>query len=349
MAAQAILMGVDITQLVTSWGRLELIKDILLAQATLLTGEMTIQVENIKGFANPSGPGSLVGGLDHYNGLLQIKKDARTVYEGFVKDIRPNPTTKTASIISENVLKKPAETVISGQATLANPSQAMLSFIRQATPEANINPQTFDQAGAAATAAGATIDYNFPEGSSATVMQAIELISAVSSISVFVRDNKIIARPFIPFQGNEAGLKFEINDNIAREWGPLSYDNSAFNNEVAVGYPTDQFVVLRDNESIKKNGGTARRIDFPADEEVVSSNLTSARFFGRLYLERASKRRRKMTLAGGKELEGSVIGDRFPLTVPDLGLTRFPVEAIEVSETIDGEEVEMGVAELFAA
>ena len=36
-----------------------------------------------------------------------------------------------------------------------------------------------------------------------------------------------------------------------------------------------------------------------------------------------------------------------PLTPSDLGLVRLPVEAIEVSETIDGDEVEVGVAELF--
>lgn len=342
-------MGVDVSRFVISWGRLEQIKDILLAQATLITSELTIQVHSFKGFMKAMGPGSLVAGLDHYNALLELIKDGRTIYEGFIRDMPSNSTSGTGSIVTENVLRKPAETVISGQATGANPVLAMLFFLRQAMPERNIDARTFDQAAAQSGRARATIDYDIKQGDNVTVMQFIQQVSELSSVSVFVRDNKVIARAFKTFQGGDAGMKAELTDPIVREWGQLSFDNSSFNNSVAVGYPTDKFVLLEDSVSIKQNGGNPRKLEFPADEKITASDESSARFFGKLYLSRASKRRRKMSVAGGKELAGHTLGDRFQLTHPDQGLQRFPVEAIEVSETIDGEEVEMSVAEIFVA
>lgn len=341
-------MGVDISRFVTSWGRLEQIKDILLAQATLLTSEMSIQVMNFRKFLNPRGPGSLVAGLDHYNGLLELIKDGRTIYEGLVKDVRVSANSQTATIVSENILKKPAETVINAQATGANPALAMLSFLRLTVPEGNIDARTFDQAAAPSGSAGATVDYAFGEGDNVTVLQAIQLTSELSSISVFVKDNRVIARPFIPYQGGEENFKPELNDATVREWGSFNWDNSSFNNRIRVGYPTDQTVLLEDTESIKTNGRTPRLIEFSEDEKVAASNLTSADFFGKLYLRRAAKRRTKLSVAGGKALNGTVIGDRFPATTPSLGLIRLPMECIEVHETIDGDETELALAQIFS-
>lgn len=345
-ATQAIFMGVDISAFVTSWGRLEQIKDVLLAQATLLTTEMTIQVQNAKKFLNPKGDGSLIGGLNWYDQILELKKGGLTVYEGLVKDIRPSAEAGTADIVSENILKKPAETVVVSQATGANPSQAMLALLRLVLEDEKINAGTFDQAGAAATSASATINYTFTQNDGVTLLQAIQQISELSAISVFVKDNRVVARPFIPYQGNEAGLRFEINDDIVREWGPFSFDNSSFNNEVSVGYPTDQDFVLTDTEAVKLVG-IVRRFPFPADAQVVASNLTSAQFFARLYLRRASKRRGKLSVAMGKEAKGVAIGDRFPITTPSLGLSRFPMEAIEVHPTLDTDETELAFAQIF--
>ncbi len=348
MSIQARFMGVDISEFVTSWGRLEQIKDILLAQATLLTAEMNIEVMNFRKFMNPRGPGSLIAGLDHYNGLLEIIKDGRTIYEGFVTDIRPNANAQTSVLVSENILKKPAETVINTQATDANPSFAMLDFIRFAVPEENIDARTFDQAAAPSSTSGATIDYTFAEGDNITVMQGVQLVSELSSISVFVKDNKIIARPFVPYRGQEENFKQEVNDEIAREWGAFSWDNSSFNNRVSVGFPVDKTVLLEDTESIKINGRTPRLIEFSPEDNVVASNLTSAEFFGRLYLRRAAKRRTKLNVAGGKSVDGTVIGGRFPVTTTSLGLVRFPMECIEVHQTLDSDEIELSLAQLFS-
>lgn len=344
---RAIIMGVDITQFVESFGGLEQIKDVLLARATLLTSEMTIRILSFRDFAKPKGIGSLFAGLEWYNQVLQILQNNVVVYEGFVKNIRTNPNSQTADIVSENILKKPAESVINAAATLSNPSQAMLRFLRLVLDDSRINVASFNRAGDQAASAGATIDYTFSQGDNVTVLEAIRLVSDLSAISVFVVDNKIIARPFVPFQGNESGLKFEINDAIVREWGPLEFDNSSFNNKVAVGYPVDQFEVQTDEDSIRANGNITREIQFPADDKVVASNLTSARFFARLYLARASKRKAKLTIAGGKEFEGTVLGDRFPVSNPDLGLVRFPMECIEVHQTLDSDEIELFLAQVF--
>jgi len=341
-------MDVDVTALVSSWGNIEQIKDILLVNATFMAGEHSLELYNRDGAFSPGAGGSLTAGLNWYNQKLQVLVEGRMVYEGFVKNITTNNTRTLARIVSENIFKQPSETTIALSGTAQNPADVMLAIALLGADASLIDIPSFQVAGGAARAAGATIDYNFPVGSNVTVLSALQQIGALASISCFVLNNRITARPFQPYLGGGSDLRFPIQDAIVREWGDFGFDYSSFNNQVTVGFPGPGTITLDNRESQKVNN-IVRGFAFPGTGNVVSSNVGSARFFGNLYLSRASLRRGVLSVAGGREFKDVAIGDRFPVTNPRLGLVDFPMEAIEVHANLDNEEFELNLAQLQPA
>lgn len=341
-------MGVDITELVTSWGTIEQIKDVLLVNATFMAGEHSLELFNRGGAFSPGAGGSMTAGLNWYNQLLEIIVDGKTVYQGFVKNITSNNTRTLSRIVSENIFKQPAETVFALTGIGQNPADVMLAIAKLGADPSMIDAASFATAGGPARAGSATIDFNFPIGSNSTVLAALQQIGALASISCFVLNNKITARAFQPYQGNGSGLQFTIQDAFVREWGDFGFDYSSFNNRVTVGYTGPGTTTLNDIASQKINN-IIREFAFPATGSVVSSNLKSASFFGSLYLKRASLRRGVLPVAGGRELKSVAIGDRFPVTNNRLGLVAFPMEAIEVHGNLDNEEFELHLAQLQPA
>lgn len=341
-------MGVDITDLVTSWGSIEQIKDVLLVNATFMSGEHSVELFNRGGAFSPGATGSLTAGLNWYNQLLEIMVDGRTVYSGYAKNITTNNSRTLAKIISENIFKQPSETLIAISGVSQNPADVMLAIALKGAPSDLVDTASFISAGGPSRSAGATITYTFPVGSNTTALSALQQIGALASISVFVLNNRVTARAFQPYQGSGSGLQFQIQDNIVREWGDFGFDYSSFNNQVNVGYVGPGSVTLNDVASQAINN-IIRSFSFPSTGSVVSSNLTSARFFGTLYLKRASLRRGVLPVAGGRELKDVAIGDRFPVTNPRLGLVNFPMEAIEVHANLDNEEFELHLAQLQPA
>jgi hypothetical protein len=341
-------MGQDVTNLVTSWGNIEQIKDVLLVNATFMTGEHSIELLNRRGAFSPGAGSSLTAGVNWYNQLLEILVDGRTVYQGYVKNITTNNTLTSAKIVSENIFKQPSETTIALSGIGQNPADVMLAIALMGADPSLVDMQSFQQAGGPARAAGATIDYNFPSGSNVTVLSALQQIGALASISCFVLNNRITARAFKPYQGGGSDLQFTLQDSFVREWGDFGFDVSSFNNRVTVGFTGPGSITLNDLESQKINN-IVRGFAFPSTGSVVSSNLTSARFFGTLYLQRASLRRGVLPVAGGREFKDVSIGDRFPVTNPRLGLVNFPMEAIEVHGDLDHEEFELHLAQLQPA
>jgi len=348
MTRKAVFMGVDISNKVSSWGMIETIKEILLVQATFMTDEMTLELFN-DGTFSPAGS-SLVAGVNWYNGLLEITVDGVTVYQGYAKDLRANNTRTLAYLVTENVLKGPAERSVIASGTGQNPADAMLAVLAAAgIDDALIDDASFTVAGGAARIAGATLNYNFLSGDNVTALAALQQIGNLASISVFVLNGRITARAFQPYQGDEQGLRNELNDANVREWGDMGTAYSNFQNRVLVGYPTLQYVTLDDERSQIENGNVVRELQFSAGDKVVSANAVSASYFGRLFLARASTRRTMIPLACGRDLKDAVIGDRFPVTNPRLGLVRYAMEVIESHRNLDTEEIELHLAQLQPA
>jgi len=338
--------GVDLSALVTAWGAIEQIKDVLLVTAQAMTSEMSVEVANRGSMFASGGVSSLVSGMDWYNAPLQVSVDGEVVFDGLVKNVRLSATGQTATIVSENILKRPAEATMSYATPGANPGDAMLGVLAAAGIAAEyVDAASFSRAGVPARQAGAKIVAAYAAGSSTGALSALQGIGDLASISVFVLNNRITARGFLPYEGSEAGLRYELNDGNVREWGDREFDTSAFNNRVSVGYPVGLFVV-QDDLAARRSTGVVRNLDFPATGAVYAADRASAAFFAGVYLQRAAPRKMLLPIAGGREFANIVIGDRFPVTNARLGLSRFPMEAIEIRRSLDTEEVELRLASL---
>ena len=335
---QAVFAGIDISKYVNSWASVEQVKDVLLVRATFMTSEMNLECYSGTGLA------LMLKGMNWYNAPLLIYVDSVLVYEGLTRNININDTERTATFITENVLKGPAESLIAYTGTGLNPASAMLSIARQVVAVQYIDTNSFALAGGPSSQAGATVNVAFAQGGNTTALQALQQIGDLASIAVYVVGNRIVAKPFRAYRGNLAGLRFTIRDGNIREWGTAGYDASSFNNRVSVGYGS-QYVSLDDVRSQRKNK-VIRDIQFPNTGPVVASNRQSAAFYGSLYLKRAAMRKRLIPVAGGVELKMVAIGDQHPVTNARQGLTQYPVEVIEVHRNLDTSETELLLATL---
>lgn len=350
MANRAVLAGVDISSTVVTWGRLEQVKEALLAEATLFTSEMSLEVANGSGAFRASGL-SLAAGLSWYGQVLEIFVDEVSVYRGFVKNIAPDPERGTARIATESVMRRAADANVVGAEDGVNPGVALLAVLRAGFELEDLDVRAILAAGAPARAAGATIDYSFSQGSRTTVLSAVQDISRLCSISVFVAGNHVTARAFRPYQGDGAGLRHDLGDLAVRAWGPMEFDELTFNDRVVVGHADGPgYVELNDRRAQRINGTTKhpRQQDFSATASVVCTDAESARFFGRTYLARTARRPAKVRAAGGDALRGVLLGDRFPVTQQTrLGVSSMPAEVYTAYLNLDTREVELHLAQLF--
>ncbi len=339
------LLDVDLTDRVVEWGQLEMIKGILLGHVEMFTSEALMIFENVDGVLSKAGPASLIKGADWYGATLVIQRNGLTVFEGVVVDVANDDELQVAEVRCENIFKRPAESTIVTSGSRVNAAQAILGILRTVLDDDLIDLASFHAAAGPSRAANAWITYSFLDGDGITVMDAIGEIARLASMAVFVQNNQMHCEAFKSYQGSGAGLHFEINDSIVRQWGKLRKDSSSFQNQVRVGYTADDYVVRTDRESVKVNDVT-REISFAGDAAVVSSDYVSARYFGDTYLERAAYRRHLQDVAAGPELWGAVIGERYPVTRVEQGMARFPMEVIEVHPRLDTDEVVLTLAEL---
>lgn len=339
--AKVNFVGLDLTPYVLSWGAIEQIKEILLSQSQFFTSQMTFTFQNKGNFLSTftQGNKSTVGGIKWYNKVLSVTEDGTTIYQGFIKNIPTNENDQIARIITENVLKRPAESIFNGTQNNVNPASAMLGILSQAGLLKYTNVASFIAAGGDALANNANVNYNFPQGGNNSVLQAVQKIGALASISVFVYNNQIFARRFYVYQGSGSGLKFPITNSIVLDWGDLEWDIFTFNNQVSVGYSTTYYTATN-QASVNKNNIT-RGIEFSNTDVVVASDLNSATYFANQYLNRAAFRRPIVLLNGRAEFKKSKIGDRHPVTIADLGLSAYPMEIIELHRVLDSDVVQM--------
>lgn len=341
---QARLVGLDISDRVESWGNLELIKTVLLAEATMVTSEHTLTVSNHDGAFLPNRPNSLVAGLNWYGALVDILLDGQLVYEGRVRDIRISPDGLRAMIVSEDVMKQPAQTAFVGSGTAQNAGDVLLAMARTALPDSLIDIPSFLSSGGPSRAAGATVTYSFTASSGMTCMGAMDELSSLASISVYVNRNLLVARAFQPYQGNGAGLRWQITDDVLRQVPTVQRDVLSFFNRVVVGYPTGQTVALDDKVSQRVNH-VVRTKTFPESGNAHAADLASAQYFGSTYLDRASFQRRIVDLTIGREVNDVDLGQRYPVRSAWFGLL-MAGEVIEAHRVLDRDETTLKLAEL---
>jgi len=334
-AYKVTFMGQDITKYVISWGTIEQIKEVLLATNTILTSEQNLVVANIGNMFSPGG--SFLVGLNWYNKPITIT-DAQygvILYQGLVVDVKTDRSNMKATIVSNSVFKRPSEAIFSGTYNGVTPGAFLLSVLEETLTadefDEYVNQNSFPSADGPSILAGATINVSYDSNGNTTVLQVMQAVGALCSMSFYIYNNQIFARTYKPFTGG--GLKWPIVDRIVRDWGEFDWDNNSFNNQVNVGYPGGTYV---GNDTVSQNiNNVTRLFQFDGSGNVACPNLASAKFYGDLYLARSSTRRPILKLKGGLEFDYAHTGDRFPVTEATLGLVALPMELIECSRNLD--------------
>ena len=276
-----------------------------------------------------------------------IAYDHITLFEGEVKNIETDSKTQTAKVTAENVFKKPAEALFIGSGTVVNAGAAMLAVAQSVLDDDQIDVGSFYRAGGRSRQGGATISYNYTSESATTVMDVLQQMAELTSITVFVQNNKLFAQSFQPYQGSESGLRGELNDSNVRKWGKHRQATDVFFNRVRVHYTVDDSIVREHTESIRKNK-VIREDELASTDELSVHGIVSAIWFGDEYLARVAHNRGTIQLAGGKGIEDAQVGYRYPATQAEAGLTRYPITVIQVNRNLTTDDVALLGLELVA-
>ncbi len=243
-------------------------------------------------------------------------------------------------MVAEDILSGLTDAIVNGAQNGANPGYAMLSLLNGAGLQDYVDAGSFINAGASAAAAGASINYTFDQGSNTTALAAVQAIASFASISVFVLNNTVVARPFQPYQGAGSGLRFPITDGIVRGLDPAAMGHGLLQQPGLRGLQGAGSPYISTNYPSVTQNSVTRLYEF-GGSNVLASNAASARFFANSYLARAARRRAILDLTGGLEFAASVLGDRHWVTCASLGLDQFPMEIIEIHRHLDTDDIDL--------
>jgi len=347
MAAVLTVMGSDVSSYVTEWGEVEDVKEVLLVRSQLFTGEHSIVLSNVDGRFSPYKAGSLFYGKAYFQSIVTLTEDGETLFTGLLKQVMLNKADRTCTLKVENYFTILTTQVASLVATSVGPMAAALSILETAGMAELVDRNSFVAAAADAASAGAVVSVDFTD-SNQTALAAIQDLADLASVAIYVRGGIIQARPFQAYQGSSAGLRYPIDSTVQVDVGALgdAYDN--LKNVVTFEYSTSSTLVLRDEPSIRRYQGyeNAVKLSYNTGQSIVISDLASASYFARKYLDRCSTLRRTLELVGSNELRNIRIGDRHPVTDSHYGLSSEPFEVIETHRQIQAKTISLTLATL---
>ncbi len=341
MAVVFEFLGVDLAPRVVSWGQLEEIKEVLLAKSQLFVGEVEVVVSNTDKALSENFAFSMIKGVPWYNEIATITENGETLFTGLVKNINNDEGAATATIVMENIFSKPSEQTLVLSGTGVNPGVALLSFLTDAGLDAFVNKDSFITAGGQAKAAGATIDFAFTTDKDTSVMDAIDQVSDLASISVIASKGIFRAQAFKVFQGGQSELREPLAPATIRDFMGMSRDQENFVNKVVMNFGAS-LVLERTDEKSKVFNKVTRPVtlNFTDDDDITVPDEPSARFFSDQRLARSSKRRELLGLIAGPEHPKMKVGDRHPITSPFHGLVSAAFEIIETHRKIGADDIE---------
>jgi len=341
MARSLTILGQDLSSYVLSWGSIEETKEILLAKGQLFVGEQEVELDASTGIFK-LGQG-LMAGRSLLNVEAALTEDGVDLFRGPIRQLSVDKAEQKATIRIENYLTKLTNRVPTLTQSGVNPAEAMLALLLNVGLESITDVNSFLVAGGLARAAGATIDVAY-EGKTTTVLDALQDICDLASINVFMRDGRITASAFKPYQGDQAGLRGVLTTSYVISFGVLETKADALQNVVKVRYGASSEHTATDPVSINAMNGEEyeRRFDTNTGEELAVPDLTSAAYFANRYLLRSSTLRYTLGLKADTRVLGTPrIGDRYLVTDIFLGLSGQAFEVIETHRQINSSEVEL--------
>ncbi len=332
--------GQELAPYVKDWGSVDDTKSLLLAQTQIFAGQCSIVLQGADKIFTPYFPGSPLYGRWTENAQATITLGGKVLYNGLVKSVDMNAQDRTTTIAMENYFSKPCSLGASLVANGVNPAGAMLTILANAGLVQYADIPSFNAAGAAASAAGASINVKYPADGSTSVLAALQAISELASIEVYVVNGLITAKAWTPYQGGGAGLKWSLDSSLVRSWGNYTqaYDN--LNNVVSMTYGASLNLTLENAVSILQNGiRNVFTFSAAVGADLAVPDIVSAQFFCQIYLDRASTLKGVLDVDAGPEMESVLLGDRFPVTCPNLGMTAVAMEVIETHRKIQAEGI----------
>ncbi len=149
-------------------------------------------------------------------------------------------------------------------------------------------------------------------------------------------------RAFQPYQGDLAGVKYQVTAANAYDFGSLADAFNNLSNSVTITYGASLVTTLIDQASIKANRIEANTSFTAATgSSLAVPDITSAMYFGQLFLARAATLKRVGRFTAGPELVQVHIGDRITVSDPAWGSSIVAFEIIESHLTVASNSVEL--------
>lgn len=345
MAAALTVMGVDVSSYVTEWGEVEDVKEILLVRSQLFTGEHSITLSNVDGRFSPFRAGSLFYGKAYFQSTVTLTENGDPLFTGLLKSVSLDGNAKTCTLKVENYFTVLAATLTDLVAPSVNPVIAALSIIEAVGLSEFVDRNSF--IAAASGMDGMTVNVDFST-SNTTALAAIQNLADLASVAVYIRGGIIQARPFQPYQGGSAGLRFPISASLVVEMGALTDEPDSLKNVVTFTYGASGELTLRDDASIRRYQGFENeiRLSYATGDPIEIADAATASFFASRYLARSSTLPRTLDVVGGDELRSVRIGDRHPVTDDHYGLSSEPFEVIETHRQIQAKTITLTLVNL---
>ena len=289
-------------------------------------------------------------GRTWFNKVGMVDLDSRNVFTGLLKDIKPDHQTKTVNMTFENYLSQPSETPVVYSATNINPVKAMVKLFDKAGLLDIIDTQSFNSAAGPSQAGGAVINVASDSGSNTTLLELIQQISELASVSVYVSRGLIRCKAWRPYSGG--GLIGTLQESTVRTWGSRSTAYEAIFNQAQVKYGAASVYTATD--SVSANMYTKKIPKPKAFDTAVSTgtpiqvpDAASAQWFASNYIARAAMLRDEIDVEVGIDQWPNVtIGDKFAVTAPHWALSADPFEVIETHRDLSSTTIELKLASL---
>ena len=281
---------------------------------------------------------------------MTLGQDDVVLYRGFIRSVTLDHATRTASIVTQNAFTVPANYFVN-LTTTGNPASVIQSILIQAGLGAYIDPVSFAGAVGGFATAGAIISAAYVTTgavssasgiSGTTALAAIQDISALCSLSCYVRAGLIHLDAYKPYQGNNSGVKYQITTANAYDFSTLEYAYQNLANSVNVGYGASSNYYRQDAISIAANNiETNQQFDGTTGNVLAVPDLPSAVYYAQQFLSRASTLKRQGSFTGGIELIQVHIGDRITVAAPNWGTNPIVFEVIETHLKLASNSVEI--------
>ena len=346
-------LGQELAPYVLDWDKVEEVKNILLASNQMFTAEHTLTLANDDNRFTPNNSKSLFCGRDIELIPVQLSIDGVILYQGFIRTLTIDHASRTAKLVSQNAFTVPSNYFVS-LTTTGNPASIVWQILNQSGLSAYVDPISFTSAQAGFASAGASIGVAYTVSGSVTsangvsgktALSAIQDICNLCSMSCFVQSGIIKLIPVTPYQGNLSGVKYQIGVNEVYDFRELEYAYENLSNSVHIGYGASSDYYASDTSSIRANKlETNTQFSTTTNNELYCPDLISAKYYGGLFLSRASTLRQQGKFTAGPELMQVHIGDRVTVNAPNWGSTPLVCEVLETHLDITGNSVDLTVA-----